>query len=595
MNDVISYWNRGAEVLYGWPREQAIGKACHQLMQTSFPVPLAAITAQLLDAGRWEGELTHTRQDGTQVVVASRWSLQRDERGRPVEIMETNTDITDRKEAEQRLRRAERELRTTIDTIPALVLSAWPDGTPDFINARWIEQGFSEHDLRSGLSAVVHPDDLPDIAQKRSRSLVTGEPYQAEVRLRKANGEYRWYLARAVTLRDETGTVVKRYAMATDIEDRKRAEDALRRSEALLAETQELSHTGSVGYDAVTGEVFWSAEGARIFGYDPSTEPTLPLLLQRVHPDDLWLAKRSIERTNQGEPDNAFEIRLVMPDGAVKHVYAVSHAVRDASARRALRALIDVTAAKEAEAALHRAHAELAHVTRVATLGELTASIAHEVNQPLAAIVTNGQACLRWLGRDVPDLDEARGALTRIVGDADRASDVLQRIRALAKKGEPEKARLNLNEVIDDVLLLLSREVQSHQVSLELDLTPDLPPVRADRVQLQQVIINLLVNAIQAMAPVNDRPRALQIRSHAHDADQVLVGVQDSGIGIDPDNQSRLFDTFFTTKPDGVGMGLSICRSIIEAHGGEVWVSRNPGPGTTFQFTLPAHRGEGRP
>jgi len=341
--------------------------------------------------------------------------------------------------------------------------------------------------------------------------------------------------------------------------------------------------------------VFWSAEGARIFGYDPSTEPTLPLLLQRVHPDDLWLAKRSIERTNQGEPDNAFEIRLVMPDGAVKHVYAVSHAVRDASARRALRALIDVTAAKEAEAALHRAHAELAHVTRVATLGELTASIAHEVNQPLAAIVTNGQACLRWLGRDVPDLDEARGALTRIVGDADRASDVLQRIRALAKKGEPEKARLNLNEVIDDVLLLLSREVQSHQVSLELDLTPDLPPVRADRVQLQQVIINLLVNAIQAMAPVNDRPRALQIRSHAHDADQVLVGVQDSGIGIDPDNQSRLFDTFFTTKPDGVGMGLSICRSIIEAHGGEVWVSRNPGPGTTFQFTLPAHRGEGRP
>jgi PAS domain S-box-containing protein len=439
MNDVITYWNRGAEVLYGWPREQAVGKACHQLMQTSFPGPIEAIPAELLDAGRWEGELTHTKRDGTQVVVASPWSLQRDERGRPVEIMETNTDITDRKEAEQRLRRAERELRTTIDTIPALVLSAWPDGTPDFINARWSEQGFSERDLRSGLSAVVHPDDLAEIAAKRARSLATGEPYQAEVRLRKANGEYRWYLAQAVTLRDETGRVVKRYATATDIEDRKRAEerlrraeselrttidtipalvisaspdgrldfinarwaeqgfseqdllsdwsalvhpddlpelterrqrslasgdfyeaearfrridgeyrwfliravtlrdetgrmakryatatdiedrkraeDALRRSEALLAETQALSRTGSVGFDATTGEVFWSAEGARIFGYHPSTEPTLPLLLQRVHPDDVWLAQRSIDRTNRGEPDTEFDIRLVMPEG----------------------------------------------------------------------------------------------------------------------------------------------------------------------------------------------------------------------------------------------------------------------------------------
>jgi PAS domain S-box-containing protein len=711
MNDVITYWNRGAEVLYGWRSEQAVGKACHQLMHTSFPEPPEAITAQLLDAGRWEGELTHTRRDGTQVVVASRWTLQRDDRGRPVAILETNNDITDRKAAEQRLRKAERELSLTIDTIPALVLSAWPDGTPDFINARWTEQGFSEHDLRSGLSAVVHPDDLPEIAQKRSRSLVTGEPYQAEVRLRKASGEYRWYLAQAVTLRDETGRVVKRYAMATgiedrkradqslrraekelrttidtipalvlsawpdgtmdfinarwaeqgfceqdllsdwsalvhpddlpeltekrqrslatgdfyeaearfrridgeyrwfliralslrdetgqpvkryatatDIEDRKRAEDALRRSEALLAETQELTRTGSVGYDAVTGEVFWSAEGARIFGYDPSIEPTLELLVQRVHPDDVWLARRSIERTNRGEPDDAFDIRLVMPDGAVKYVHAVSHAVRDASARRALRALMDVTAVREAEAALHRAQAELAHATRMTALGELTASIAHEVNQPLAAIVTNGQACLRWLGREVPHLDEARGAVKRIVGDADRASEVILRLRALSQKAEPQKAALNLNEVIDEVVLLVRREVQSHRVSLQLDLAPDLPAVRADRVQLQQVLINLVINAIQAMAPVTDRPRELLLRSHAPEAGRVLVAVQDSGTGIEPEHQSRLFDTFFTTKPGGVGMGLSI--SIVEAHGGEVWATANAGPGATFQFTLPAN------
>jgi C4-dicarboxylate-specific signal transduction histidine kinase len=274
-------------------------------------------------------------------------------------------------------------------------------------------------------------------------------------------------------------------------------------------------------------------------------------------------------------------------------VHAVSHAVRDASARRALRALIDVTAAREAEAALHRAQAELAHVTRMTALGELTASIAHEVNQPLAAIVTNGQACLRWLGRDLPDLDEARGAVVRIVGDADRASQVIGRIRALSQKTNPQKTALSLNEVINDVVLLVRREVQSDQVSLQLDLAADLPPVLGDRVQLQQVIINLLINAIQAMATVTDRPRTLLICSQPHEADQVLVGVQDSGIGIDPENQSRLFDTFFTTKPDGVGMGLSICRSIIEAHGGEVWVSPHTGPGTTFQFTLPAIRERG--
>ncbi len=519
----------------------------------------------------------------------------RDETGRVVKRYAMATDIEDRRQAEAALRRAESELRTTIDTIPALVISAWPDGTLDFINARWKEQGFSEQDLLSDWTALVHPDDLPEITKRRQRSLASGDFYEAEARFRRRDGEYRWFLVRALSLRDENGRAVKRYATATDIEDRKRAEDALRRSEALLAETQELTRTGSIGYDAVTGEVFWSAEGARIFGYDPSIEPTLPLLLQRVHPDDVWLGQRAIERTNRGEPDDAFDIRLVMPDGTLKYVHAVSHALRDASARRALRALMDVTAAREAEAALHRAQAELAHVTRVTTLGELTASIAHEVNQPLAAIVTNGQACLRWLGRAVPDLDEARRAVARIVGDADRASEVIRRIRALSQKTDPQKTALNLNEVVDDVVLLVRREVLNHGVSLQLELAPDLPPVHADRVQLQQVIINLLINAIQAMAPVTDRPRTLLVRSRPHEGDRVLVEVQDSGVGIDPENQSRLFDTFFTTKPDGVGMGLSICRSIIEAHGGEVWVSPNAGPGTTFRFTLPANQGEGRP
>ena len=588
MDDVITYWNRGAEERYGWPREQALGKTSHELMQTIFPAPLEEITAELLRTGQWGGELVHTKRDGTQLVVDSRWSLQRDRRGRPVAIMETNNDITERKAAEQRLRAAEQELRRTIDTIPALVYSTTPDGTPVFFSARWIEQGFSEQDLLSDWSIIVHPEDLPGIIEKRQRSLASGEPFEVEARLRRIDGDYRWFLIRAHFLRDASGQVVKRYGAATDIEDLKRAEDALRRSEALLAETQELTHTGSIGYDAATGAVFWSAEGARIFGYDPLTEPTLELLMQRVHPDDIWLARRWIEPANRDEPDDPFDIRLVMPEGSIKYVHAVSHAVGDVSARRALRALIDVTAAREADAALRRAQSELAHASRMTALGELTTSIAHEVNQPLAAIVTNGQACLRWLRRDVPVLDEARGTVTRIIADADRASEVIRRIRTLARKSDTKRAWLNLNDVIDEVILLVRHEVSSHRISLRRELASGLPPVLGDQVQLQQVLINLVVNAIQAMATVIDRPRELLIRSRMQEPDQLLIAVRDSGIGIAPEKMSQVFDTFFTTKADGMGMGLSICRSIIEAHGGQVWASSNDGPGVTFQFTLPS-------
>jgi signal transduction histidine kinase len=210
------------------------------------------------------------------------------------------------------------------------------------------------------------------------------------------------------------------------------------------------------------------------------------------------------------------------------------------------------------------------------------------VNQPLAAIVTNGQACLRWLGRDVPDLDEARGAVTRIIADADRASEVIRRIRALGRKSDTKRARLNLNDVIDEVTLLVRHEVSSHRISLRRELASGLPPVLGDQVQLEQVLINLVINAIQAMATVMDRPRELLIRSGMQEPDQLVVAVRDSGIGIAPEKLSQVFDTFFTTKADGMGMGLSICRSIIEAHGGQVWASSNDGPGVTFQFTLPS-------
>ena len=247
----------------------------------------------------------------------------------------------------------------------------------------------------------------------------------------------------------------------------------------------------------------------------------------------------------------------------------------------------DVTERNRAQEALYRARAELAHVARVVTLGELTASIAHEVRQPLAGIVTNGSACLRWLARAPPELEEARRSVESMIDDAMRANEVVLGLRALSKKTDPVRVLLNLDEVVEEIVPLVRRELLDNRITLRLELARALPPVLGDRVQLKQVIMNLLINGIQAMATVDDRPRELLIRSKHHGADRVLLEVQDSGVGIDENSMHRLFNAFFTTKPDGMGMGLSICRSIIESHGGRIWASRNSGPGATFHFTLP--------
>jgi signal transduction histidine kinase len=243
---------------------------------------------------------------------------------------------------------------------------------------------------------------------------------------------------------------------------------------------------------------------------------------------------------------------------------------------------------KGAEQALHQAQAQLTHLARVMTMGELTASIAHEINQPLAALATNAGAGLRWLAREPPDLDEARACLQRMIHDSHRTGDVVTRIRSLIKKSPPVKTSLDLNDAIHEVLALIAPEARRHAVLVQAELADRLPPVRGDRVQLQQVILNLAMNAIDAMKDVADRPRALWIRSHAHEVGAVLVAVEDTGIGLDAKNLERVFEAFYTTKAEGMGMGLSISRSIIAAHGGQLWPSANDEHGATFQFTLPA-------
>jgi PAS domain S-box-containing protein len=494
----------------------------------------------------------------------------------------------ERKRAEQQLRQTEQELRLTIDTIPVGVATYRRDGTPEFYNQSWRNYtGLSLEELKAHRNVEVHPDDRVTIESEWRAHLATGTPFQREQRDRRADGEYRWHLIRRVPLRDENGEVIKWYGAGYDIEDQKRAEGALRRSEAYLAEAQRLSHTGSFGRAVTSGDIVWSKEMYRILEVDQAVKPTTDLVLQRVHPDDRELVRHEIHNVAQGERDYDYEFRLLPPSGMIKHLHVRAHRVNyESGGEEIIGALMDVTAIKEAQEALQMAQAELAHVARVTALGEMSASIAHEVNQPLSAIVVNGEASLRWLTREVPNMDQALAAIRRIVGDANRASGVVGRIRELARKADREVIQLDINEVIDETVPLVKRETLSHRVRLELQLAPGLPAVRGDRIQLQQVIINLVINAVQAMATVTDRVRVVVIRTQPHESDQVLVAVEDVGIGMAPESLNRLFSAFYTTKPDGLGMGLSICRSIIEAHGGRVWASRNDGPGMTFQFTI---------
>jgi PAS domain S-box-containing protein len=553
----------------------------------------------VLAAGEpFEKEARLRRADGQYRWFALRAVPLRDERGNVVKWYGTTTEIEDRKQAEARVRQAERELRLAIDTIPALVWTTLPDGTLDFINQRWAEIGLSLRDLQgSEWTAVIHPAEIAGVMDKWNAAVASGQPYENVERVRRADGEYRWFLSRAAPLRDEAGNIIKWYGTDTDIEDRKRAEAALRESEQRFRDYAETAsdwlwesgpdhvftrvseHQGTVGV-APTSRIDvtrWD------YATDVQSEP------------EKWRLHRAMLDAHQ--PFRDFVYSASRRDGSAMYIKTSGKPFFDAKGAflgyRGVSA--DVTAAvraDQAEQALREVQAELAHVTRLTTLGELTASIAHEVNQPLAAIVANGDACLRWLNRDVPELDEVRGALEGMINDGNRAADIIRRVRTLAKKTDAQKAAMPINEVIDEVIRLLRREVLSHRALLCLELASELPPVLADRIQLQQVIINLVMNGMEAMTPVTDRPRELKILSRC-EADQVLVAVADSGVGIDPEHADRLFDTFFTTKPSGMGMGLSICRSIIEAHGGKLWASRNVGAGATFQFALPAYREKG--
>ena len=364
------------------------------------------------------------------------------------------------------------------------------------------------------------------------------------------------------------------------------------RSEAFLSEGQRISHTGSWSWTLSTGKVVWSEEHSRIFGHDPEKEGPLnfDLFLGRLHPEDHTFVQQAVDIAIRDRTGFACDFRIVLPDGLLKHVRGVGRPIVKESGEihEYIGTTIDVSEQKRNENALRDAQADLVHVARLTTMGELVASIAHEVNQPLMAIVTNAETCLRWLGREQPDIGEARNAAERIVRNGHRAGEVIRSIRALARKSPSEMAEIDINGVIENILGLMRVELTRHDVSVEAELSNGLATIMGNRVQLQQVMMNLIMNGIEAMSDLERQRRVLHVNTRLDGDGSVLVAVEDSGMGLDPANGDRLFDPLFTTKREGLGMGLSISRSIVEAHGGRLWALPRLPHGAIFQFTLPA-------
>lgn len=556
---------------------------------------LSASWKAILAAGKTgQTEARLRRHDGEYRWFLFRANPMRDEQGNIVKWYGVNTDIEDRKRAEEAVAASERNLRQTINAIPAMVYCNSADGPNEYLNQRWHEYtGLSPQQARGqGWQTPIHPDDLPRMMRHWMSMLHAGTPGEVEGRLRRFDGLYRWFLFRSDALRDDEGKVIKWYGTTTDINDRKRAEQELQRGEAVLTQAEAVSGTGSFLWNLETGEIRWSNELYRIFEFEQGTPVTLERIATRVHPEDLPLLDEMAKRAQSGQ-GSEYEHRILLPDGTVKYLHFVAKAMRDQEGRpEYFGAVQNVTERRSAEQALSKVRSELAHVARVSSLGALTASIAHEVNQPLAGIVTNASTCLRMLAADQPNIEGARETARRTIRDGNRAAEVITRLRALFTKKEAVLESVDLNDAAREVVALSVNELQRWRIVLRQEYAADLPRLSGDRVQLQQVILNLILNATDAMSDIGEGARLLTIKTGSDEEGHVQLSVRDCGVGIDAQSAPKLFEAFYTTKPEGMGIGLSVSRTIIERHQGRLWAQPNEGPGATFSFSIPRSSNE---
>jgi PAS domain S-box-containing protein len=453
--------------------------------------------------------------------------------------------------------------------------------------------GYSEDELRNTSSTNLFVEEDYEAGKARMLELREGKRsnYEVVTRYKRKDGTLIWVNTFVSIIPGKRSDLPIFLATAIDITDRHRAEAELRRAATYLTEAEKLSHTGSWARNTKTGELFWSEEEWRIFGLDAATTKlSYQMFLDLVHPEDRdCLNEASLGAVRE---KRAYDLpfRAVLRDGSVKYLHSVGKPVFEESGEviEYIGVTMDETQRIRAAAAVHEAHAELARVARLTTMGELAASIAHEINQPLAAIVASGYAALRWLTHATPNLEEATTAIKRIVNEGNRAGDIIGRIRSLLSYRNPEFVAIDINGVLREVLALIMNSLQSRKITIQTDLPAGLSPALGDRVQLQQVFMNLVMNGADAMSAITDRPRVLRVSSRIDESGNVLVAVGDSGTGIDEAISNRIFEPLFTTKTTGMGMGLSICRSIVEAHGGRLWCSPGVPHGTNFHLTVPS-------
>jgi len=533
------------------------------------------------------------RKDGSRVPILVAGALFEEDGHEGVAFA---LDLSEQKRAEEALRRSESYLAQA-QRIAHVGSWAWqiPGRKALYLSEEWYR--IYDFDPKEGMPTWeqrlqrIHPEDRALWQATIDGAVAVKSDYEVEFRILPPHSAVKYIHSIGHPIFESSGELLQFVGVEMDVTEHKRAGEALRSSEAYLMEAQRLTHTGSCAIDGASHEIFyWSEEMFRLFGFDPQQGiPKWEQWVQRIHPEDRDKFTMAGDRTFLEKVHCDVEFRAVKPDGTVKHIHGIGHPVLGASGElvQVVGTMVDVTERKRADEArerLRQLEADLAHINRVSTMGELTASLAHEMKQPIGAAVTNAEACVRLLDRDQPDLPEAQEAALEMVRDAKRAADIIDRFRSLYQKGSPQLDIVDVNELVKEMAIVLHNEAKRHSVAIRTDLAEGLPTVMADRVQLQQALMNLMLNGIEAMRDVSGE---LSIKVQSAQDGQLLISVTDTGVGLPADNVDKIFDAFFTTKVQGTGLGLAITRSIIASHGGRIWATPNPGRGATFHFTLP--------